>query len=1112
MKTLLISALTLAIASCGLVEDMRTNGSKSKRGFDLGRSGSGNSLGLTKKVNPNSIPLIKNFTPSLYDDGSRVLFTHDAKLAIGYEDIGNTTTLRVSALKPLPYSSVGANNILSVKSPETSNARSISTSLNGNVGRNDPFQGHLAVDPRYSEGFPFRVNSVNDCTTAQPWKTDEKTTLNGIYECYYLMHFDTVLQSATEGVGIVKAHFTVVTRAFGTDGKRLSSPSVEYAKFNSSYRRLKDSSGKGVRGGIELSGTADGRVLVNIKGKVAWNEKPWEIDGWNYSTLSRIHNDSDTLICRKIACSEAQKEKFGDVYPFAKYPIRNYRGDFFPNRQDLLTCGYLWMHPEGTDVFCRMNTPETLTTLQNNLADQQPNNFKLHTYPPRSAHESSTGMYYQIMGQSTRWTIRTIDGGINTQRHAKNQNVIERPFSLLFLGMSSGFWSDELVDASNTSLPLNPRGMNYQFLTQPNHIALSTASKFSRYNLESLISSEQPSSKLQYWETDISDCTDSNVLVALRFKAPYYNDVDRAPNARTKDVLDTACHFPAKKKETESGADPIVTKIPNTQNTFLTADLGTLGNSRENRIDVSTVGSMMGFKGEGLWVKKGGGLTHKVGPTHPHLKAKPDGFSVEFAVRLLSSKRNAGFNQKILTIPGIAEIGVKRVGGAMNKVRFYAKKLGASAEEYVESKDISTSFDYPIRSSQIVLGDWHHVGIRIIPTFRKNSHKLELIHNGLRVGSKFVPASDLKGKSDALAISGDCSSCTDNLYIIDEIVMSSVKRSLDYFAAGAYAVSTERQQFLDYNQKAQLLKNFGMSKLRNSNVDLAEEVFIPAKFAPFADPAAKPKADALVALGKSLFNSSLLSVDRKLEPQRDINTNKVISCRSCHIPGKAYTDGKKVAVGTGIGTLNTPTIRNRSLGRKQFFDQRADDLFDQVLAPIRNPAEMNSNVNHVLKAIKKDAALSDMFAQANLKVDRNGLALGLGAFTLKQTLVIRQRQTISNAQADLGQKLFFGKARCASCHNGASLTNERMHDTGVSSEAKAFKTPSLVRAGKTAPYFHDGSMATLKEVVEFYNSGFVQKRSQTRPLDIDMRPLGLSADERNNLVEYLKNLPHIVPR
>lgn len=106
-------------------------------------------------------------------------------------------------------------------------------------------------------------------------------------------------------------------------------------------------------------------------------------------------------------------------------------------------------------------------------------------------------------------------------------------------------------------------------------------------------------------------------------------------------------------------------------------------------------------------------------------------------------------------------------------------------------------------------------------------------------------------------------------------------------------------------------------------------------------------------------------------------------------------------------------------------------------------------------------------------------------------------------QQRLGLKLFSGKAGCVSCHVGPNLTDERFHNTGIgwpvdqgrfnvtkkSEDRGAFKTPSLQEVALTSPFMHDGSLATLEDVVDFYDKGGTRNES----LDPDVRELRLSA-------------------
>ena len=119
-----------------------------------------------------------------------------------------------------------------------------------------------------------------------------------------------------------------------------------------------------------------------------------------------------------------------------------------------------------------------------------------------------------------------------------------------------------------------------------------------------------------------------------------------------------------------------------------------------------------------------------------------------------------------------------------------------------------------------------------------------------------------------------------------------------------------------------------------------------------------------------------------------------------------------------------------------------------------------------------------------------------------------------------GLRLFRGKANCTACHAGPNLTDEEFHNTGVAwrngklvdegrfAETKragdkgAFKMPTLRQISQTAPYMHDGSLNTLTEVVERYNNGGVSNPY----LDKKIRPLGLTDQEKKELVAFLESL------
>jgi cytochrome c peroxidase len=123
-------------------------------------------------------------------------------------------------------------------------------------------------------------------------------------------------------------------------------------------------------------------------------------------------------------------------------------------------------------------------------------------------------------------------------------------------------------------------------------------------------------------------------------------------------------------------------------------------------------------------------------------------------------------------------------------------------------------------------------------------------------------------------------------------------------------------------------------------------------------------------------------------------------------------------------------------------------------------------------------------------------------------------------QARRGLRLFRGKARCANCHIRHIFTDEDFHNTGVAwsdgewlddgrfgvtgeeTDRGRFKTPTLREVARTAPYMHDGSLATLEDVVDFYNRG-----GNPNPyLDPILEPLDLSPVEKEDLVVFLRAL------
>jgi cytochrome c peroxidase len=259
-------------------------------------------------------------------------------------------------------------------------------------------------------------------------------------------------------------------------------------------------------------------------------------------------------------------------------------------------------------------------------------------------------------------------------------------------------------------------------------------------------------------------------------------------------------------------------------------------------------------------------------------------------------------------------------------------------------------------------------------------------------------------------------------------------------------------------------------------------------------PEDNPLTDEKVALGRRLFNDRRLSRDG------------AVSCATCHEPERGFSDGRALARGVfdRVGRRNAPALVNRGYGRSFFWDGRVATLEELVLKPIQDPNEM-------------DLTLAEASARVGLEVPEISHALASYVRSLLSgdspfDRFVNGESNALSAEQQRGLQLFRGKGGCTACHVGPTFTDERLHNTGVAWKEDrladegaghgAFKTPTLRETARTAPYMHDGSLATLEEVVEHYDRG-----GRTNPyLDEELRPLRLTIDEKRDLIAFLRAL------
>jgi cytochrome c peroxidase len=285
-------------------------------------------------------------------------------------------------------------------------------------------------------------------------------------------------------------------------------------------------------------------------------------------------------------------------------------------------------------------------------------------------------------------------------------------------------------------------------------------------------------------------------------------------------------------------------------------------------------------------------------------------------------------------------------------------------------------------------------------------------------------------------------------------------------------------------------------------------------------PEENPLTPKKIGLGRRLFNDRGLS--------RDGST----SCATCHQQNRAFSDGRRVAIGVNgaTGIRNSPSLVNRGYNQTLFWDGRAASLEQQVIEPLVNPREMKSTPEHVTDYVRRKYR-RDFEAAFGHGPEYGDVARALASYvrTIQSgnSRFDRFREgrvnTLTTSER-AGMLLFHSKAGCSSCHVGPNLTDDAFHNTGVAfrdgkyldagrfdvshaeADMGAFRTPGLREVARTAPYMHDGSIGTLEDVVEYYNRG----GNMNPRLDSVLRPLHLTPAEKANLVAFLRVLTGVI--
>jgi len=292
-------------------------------------------------------------------------------------------------------------------------------------------------------------------------------------------------------------------------------------------------------------------------------------------------------------------------------------------------------------------------------------------------------------------------------------------------------------------------------------------------------------------------------------------------------------------------------------------------------------------------------------------------------------------------------------------------------------------------------------------------------------------------------------------------------------------------------------------------------------------PEDNPITPEKVALGWQLFYDPRLSGD------------ETISCASCHLPEAGFADPRPGSIGMGgaVGGRNAPTVINSIFSETLFWDGRAASLEEQAVGPIQNSIEMANTLEAVEERLAEIPGYRQQFQSVFGTDEITGDLVGKAIATFERMVVSADspwdRALASNDQslisdaARRGNALFNGEAGCSQCHavtritdtptdlyqnTGVGMSHDepdlgRFEQSGEDEDRGAFKAPPLRNITETAPYMHDGSLATLEDVIAFYDRG----GEPNAWLDEKMKPLQLSDQERGDLLAFLDSLTGSVP-
>lgn len=297
------------------------------------------------------------------------------------------------------------------------------------------------------------------------------------------------------------------------------------------------------------------------------------------------------------------------------------------------------------------------------------------------------------------------------------------------------------------------------------------------------------------------------------------------------------------------------------------------------------------------------------------------------------------------------------------------------------------------------------------------------------------------------------------------------------------------------------------------------EITPPLGLLPVPIPGDNPVTKEKVELGKMLYFDTRLSKDGS------------IACATCHDPTKGYGDDLPTSKGIHeqFGGRNANTVINSAYMTSMFWDGRAKDLEEQAGGPVENPIEMGESMDVVCDKIAKVDGYKKLFKEVYGTSEVTAERIQKAIATFERTILSGNSpydkfkagdESAMSADAKKGMQLFTSAKLCAVCHTPPTFSSGGFYNTGAGkgkgqddagrkdvtgqdADTGAFRVPSLREIEHTGPYMHDGSVATLREAVEFMAAGGRANPHRFAIMGALKKPTGEEVDQ---LVAFLKAL------